>query len=121
MEQIFAQYLLVIIVRLTKLQLRKFRLSLKQQQIGKEKLQGSSNGAIEIATGPGKADKLTCFLVEDVGLASIGGPGYRFLDVDFIQALEGRVGRLASSYRRISVPEGISNLLLKQGMVLASV
>ena len=56
MEQIFAQYLLVIIVRLTKLQLRKFRLSLKQQQIGKEKLQGSSNGAIEIATGPGKAD-----------------------------------------------------------------
>ena len=56
MKQIFAQYLLVIIVRLTKLQLRKFRLSLKLQQIGKEKLQGSSNCTIEIATRPGKAD-----------------------------------------------------------------
>ena len=62
------------VVRLKKLQLRQFRLSLKQQQLGEERLQGSPNGAIEIATGPGKADKLACFLVEGVRLASAGGP-----------------------------------------------
>ena len=38
-----------------------------------------------------------------VNYHGIGGPGYSFLDVDFIQALEGIVGRLSGSYGKISV------------------
>ena len=91
---------------------------LLKQQLGEERLQGSPNGAIEIATGPGKADKLACFLVEGVRLASVGGPWCRFQAPEVLE--EDRVGRLASPYKRISVPEEISNLLEEQGMVLAS-
>ena len=56
-----------------------------------------------------------------VNYHGIGGPGYRFLDVDFVQALEGIVGRLSGSYGKISVSEGISNSLLKQSMIQTSV
>ena len=49
---------------------------LKQQRSGSSLVRRDCRavqfGAIEIATGPGKADKLACFLVEGVRLASAG-------------------------------------------------